>query len=72
MGKRPDMKGGKTYLSPHLKLHDLYLISDDRRLVTFVKGGIEHLDSIGVKLVRKAWPFKGERHVRRRVECSCR
>lgn len=49
-------------LCPHLELYDFYLVSDDWRFVALVKGVIEHLDSVCVKLVGEAWPFECERH----------
>jgi hypothetical protein len=38
-------------LGAHFELDDLYLVSDDWRLVTLVKGGIKHLYGIVVELV---------------------
>lgn len=43
--------GKGHYLSTHLQLDDLDLVSDDRRFVTLVQGCIEHLDCICMKLV---------------------
>lgn len=52
----------RTHLRSHFKFYDFNLVSDDWRFVTLVEGVIEHLDSICVKLVGKAWPFECERH----------
>lgn len=39
------------WLSTHLELDDLYLVSDDGGLVALVEGSVEHLDCIVVELV---------------------
>ena len=51
-----------THLGAHLQLDDFYPVRYDGRLVAFVKGRLEHLDSICVKLVGEAWPFEREGH----------
>jgi hypothetical protein len=57
-----DLQACRTHLCPHLELYDFYFVGDDWRFVALVKGIIEHLDSVCVKLVGEAWPFKCERH----------
>ncbi len=52
-----------TYLCPHLEFNDLDFVGYDRWFVALVESVIEHLDCIVMKLVRKAWPVEGERHV---------
>ena len=69
-----------THLSPHLKLDNLDFVCYDWRLAALVKGTLQHLKRIGVKLVGKTGPFECEGHwllVRGGnkasfIRCSCR
>ena len=49
-----------THLGAHLQLHNLYLVCYDWRLVALVESGLQHLDGIGMKLIREARPFECE------------
>ena len=49
-----------THLRAHLQLYDLNPICYDRGFVALVEGGLEHLDGIGVELIRETGPFEGE------------
>ena len=52
----------ETDLSTHLELDHLDLVGYDGRLVALVEGGSEHLDGIGVELVRETGPLESEGH----------
>lgn len=41
----------RSDLGTHFQLDDFYLVCDDGGFVTLVEGGIEHLNSIVVKLI---------------------
>jgi len=50
--------------SAHLQLDHLDFICYDWGFIAFIKGSIEHLNGICMKLIGKAGPFEGERHWR--------
>ena len=65
---RPQVSAGggqrlaETDLSTHLELDDLDLVGYDGRFVALIEGGGEHLDGIGVELVRETGPLESEGH----------
>lgn len=50
----------RTYLLAHFELDDFNTVCDDGRLVSLVKGGVEHLASIAVETLAEPGPLKVE------------
>ena len=65
-GRRSALEAGQrlaeTDLSTHLELDHLNLVGYDGGLVALIEGGGEHLDCIGVELVRETGPLESEGH----------